>query len=508
MIEMRIRGFIFGAISTMLLCLCGLQIPSRAQAAERVEVDANAPATPFPHFWDQMFGSGRAILTLRESYRDDLRAVKKVTDFRYVRFHAVLHDEVGVYTEDEHGDAVYNFAYVDQIYDGLLKNGVRPVVEISFMPKKLAFNPDALHPFWYKQNVSPPKSMARWDDLMTHFAQHLVDRYGIGEVAQWYFEVWNEPNIDFWNGIPRRESYFELYDHTARALKAVSPRLRVGGPATAAAHWVEDFLKHTAAGHVPVDFVSTHGYADDSVKDMLGSDEVIPEDERVCRAVAMVRRQVQGSATPALPLFWTEWNVPGARQARDTTYVGPALANTVRACDGMVDQMSFWTFSDVFEEGGPSPRPFEGAFGLRAKGGINKPSFYDFALLHELGDRRLANPSKNVIVTKRGDGTVVIAAWNLVDPGAAGGTVSMKLNLRNVAPEAEVSVARVDDEHGNVLPRYVAMGSPLDPTEAQVETLNRETALGEPERVRLKGGEFEVQLERDALVLIEVKGSR
>ena len=216
-----------------------ISCPGQQTAApEMVSIDAHAQTTPFPHFWEEMFGSGRAILTLRESYREDLRAVKKVADFRYVRFHAILHDEVGVYNEDEHGNPVYNFSYVDQIYDGLLKNGVKPFVEISFMPKKLAFNPDALHPFWYKQNVSPPKSMELWDELMTHFAQHLVDRYGIDEVSTWYFEIWNEPNIDFWNGIPRQKSYFELYAHTARDLKSVSPRLRVGGPATAAAAWV------------------------------------------------------------------------------------------------------------------------------------------------------------------------------------------------------------------------------------------------------------------------------
>jgi xylan 1,4-beta-xylosidase len=204
-----------------------------APAQQQVKIDANGAVSPFPHFWEEMFGSGRAILTLRESYRNDLEAVKAVTDFRYVRFHAIFHDEVGVYNEDEHGNPVYNFAYVDQIYDGLLKRGVRPFVEISFMPKKLAFNPDALHPFWYKQNVSPPKSMERWDDLIKQFARHLVERYGTEELAQWYFEVWNEPNIDFWNGIPRQKSYFDLYDHTARTLKSVSPRLRVGGPATA-----------------------------------------------------------------------------------------------------------------------------------------------------------------------------------------------------------------------------------------------------------------------------------
>src|SRR5437588_6624796 len=177
---------------------------------ERIDIDAHAETTQFPHFWEQMFGSGRAIFSLPESYRDDLRAVKAVTDFRYVRFHAILHDEVGVYDEDEHGNPIYNFSYIDQIYDGLLHEGVRPVVEISFMPKKLAANADALHPFWYKQNVSPPKSWERWDGLMTHFAQHLVARYGIDEVSQWYFEVWNEPNIDFWGGIPREKSYIEL----------------------------------------------------------------------------------------------------------------------------------------------------------------------------------------------------------------------------------------------------------------------------------------------------------
>ncbi len=217
-----------------------------------------------------------------------------------MRFHGILDDEVGVYTEDEHGNAVYNFAYVDQIYDGLLKNGVRPVVELSFMPKKLAFNPDALHPFWYKPNVSPPKSWEKWDALITALGQHLVARYGAGEVAHWYFEVWNEPNIDFWNGIPRQKSYFELYEHTARALKRASPQLRVGGPATAAAAWVDAFLKYTSANHVPVDFVSTHGYADDTVENLFNTNEVISMDDRVCRAVAKVHGQIAASSTSKL----------------------------------------------------------------------------------------------------------------------------------------------------------------------------------------------------------------
>jgi xylan 1,4-beta-xylosidase len=487
----------------VLLLLASSAVNCHAQ--EEIAIDAHAQASPFPHFWEEMFGSGRAILTLRESYRSDLRAVKQITDFRYVRFHAILHDEVGVYNEDEHGNPVYNFAYVDEIYDGLVKNGVRPCVEISFMPKKLAFNPDALHPFWYKQNVSPPKSLERWDDMITHFAQHLVERYGIDEVAQWYFEVWNEPNIDFWNGIPREKSYFELYDHTARAIKRVSPRLRVGGPATAAAAWVDDFLKFAAENHVPVDFVSSHGYADDTVENLFGTNEDIPMDDRVCRAIGKVRRQIRNSTMPKLPLLWTEWNVQGMKESRDTSFVGPALANTIRQCDGLVDMLSFWTFSDVFEEGGPIPKPFEGHFGLRAKGGINKPSYYDFALLHRLGDQRLANADRNVIVTKRKDGTLVIAVWNLVDPDKTGSEKKVRLAFRNVPANAAVTVNRVDNDHGNTLAAYRAMGSPRDPTEQQIQKLNATTALPPPSQFHLDGNHLDLSLQVNALALLEVQ---
>src|SRR5882762_4401678 len=219
----------------------------RAQVAPEVQevtVDAKAASHPFPHFWEKMFGSGRAILTLRESYRNDLRETRRITGFEYVRFHAIFHDEAGLYDEDKDGHAVYNYSYVDQIYDGLLENHVRPFIELSFTPKKLTSDPNALHAFWYKQNVAPPKDWDKWEQLIENFTRHLVERYGIDEVAKWYFEVWNEPNIDFWAGDPKEATYYELYDRAARAIKRVSPRLRVGGPATAQAAWVDRFLAH------------------------------------------------------------------------------------------------------------------------------------------------------------------------------------------------------------------------------------------------------------------------
>lgn len=499
---MRLNRFC-RAFACLLLAAAAL---SNAQTTSQIEIDAHAPASAFPHFWEKAFGSGRAILALRESYRNDVRELKKVADFQYVRFHAIFHDEVGVYDEDDQGKPVYNFSYVDQIYDGLLANGVRPFVEISFMPKKLALRQD-VHPFWYKQIVSPPKDYAKWDGLIRSFGEHLVERYGIDEVAQWYFEVWNEPNIDFWSGEPKQATYFELYDHTARTLKGVNARIRVGGPSTAAADWVSPFLQHVTKENVPIDFVSTHGYADDTVENLFHTSEDIPLQQRVCRAIGKVRGEIKASAKPTLPLMWTEWNVPsfGDRyKARDTIYVGAALADDIRQCDGLVDILSYWTFDDVFEENGVVREPFYGGFGTIAAGGIKKPAYYAYALLHLLGDERLANDA-NILVTRRQDGRLVIAAWNVVDPDKTGSAQTVTLRFKHVAAEAGVRVHRVDEKHGNVLPFYEGMGKPRYPTQRQIGELNRASALGAPEQTRLKNGELRIAIPVNGLVVVEVE---
>jgi xylan 1,4-beta-xylosidase len=509
----QLRALLFGAnlgfYALFFLCFAFLSFPVALNAQttpQTMTIDANATGTPFPHFWEQMFGSGRAVLALRAAYRSDMREVKQATDFRYVRGHAILHDEVGVYSEDKQGNPKYNFTYVDQIYDGMLANGVRPMVEISFMPKQLASDPSAIHPFWYKQNVSPPKDYAKWDDLIRHFAQHLVDRYGIGEVSQWYFEVWNEPNIDFWAGNPKQSTYFELYDHTARDLKAVSPLLRVGGPATAAADWIEPFLAHVSQQNVPIDFVSSHGYGDDTVENLFHTNEQIPMNQRVCRAIRKVKDQIKASGRPQLPLFWTEWNVPsyGDLGARDSVYVGPALGYDIAQCDGLVEMMSYWTFDDVFEEGGVPEDSFHNGFGLIAVGGIKKPAFYDYALLHRLGSERLANSSNDVLVTRRADGTLVVAVWNLVEPNETGAPHHFRLNVQNVKSSATVLVSRVDEKHSNSLAAYRAIGSPRYPTQAQIEQLNRESALVPPEAATLTNGALELDVPVNGLVLLEI----
>jgi xylan 1,4-beta-xylosidase len=487
-------------------CLLLFILPgvASAQTAETIVVDGSAPAHPFPHFWEQMFGSGRAILSLRESYRQDLQAVKQTTGIQYVRFHAIFHDEVGVYDEDKQGQPVFNFSYVDQIYDGLLANGVRPFVELSFMPNKLAAKP-IMQAFWYKPDVAPPKDWAKWDNLITQFVSHLVDRYGLDEVSQWYFEVWNEPNLDFWGGDPKQATYWDLYDHTARAVKAVNPRLRIGGPATAQAAWADAFIQHCAANHVPVDFVSSHVYGNDQAKDVFGTDENIPRDKMVCRAVKKVHDQIAASSMPNLPLIWSEFNASYFNEpaVTDTSYMGPWLADTIRQCDGLVDVMSYWTFSDVFEEQGVVQTPFYGGFGLLAEDGIPKPAFYAFKLLHHLGEQRIAVSSDSALLTKKKDGSLVIAIWNYAPPEKVDAAKTITLRFQGHYRHAIVST--VDPDHGDVHSIYEKMGSPRYLSDAQIRQLKQAAELPAAAERNLKGGELTLTLPSYGLAVVEVR---
>ncbi len=516
----------------LLLGFFGLLLPSNtsAIAQERLTIDAKAPTTPFPHFWEETFGSGRAILSLRQSYRDDLRTVKQATDFQSVRFHGIFHDEVGLYDPDRQtknpglaaqaaNDAsVYNFSYVDQIYDGLLAEHIRPFVELSFMPKKMASDPAALHAFWYKPNVSPPKDYAVWDAMIKAFTTHLVQRYGLDEVATWKFEVWNEPNIDFWVGNPKQPTYFELYDHTARAIKAASPRLQVGGPSTAQAAWVAPFLAHTKAENVPVDFVSTHVYANDTADNVLGTNETIPRDTMVFRAVKKVHDEIAHSAYPTIPLIFSEYNASYANEPNvtDSTFMGPWLANNIRLCDGLTQSMCFWDFSDVFEEQGVVRTPFYGGFGLMAADSIPKPPLNIFTILHKLGDRRIASGSESALITATTSGTLAIALWNYAPPtgtgatyrmptGSAGPSKTFAIDFKNVSPSATTEVWRVDEDHGNVLKAFDAMGRPPgDLTQEQIAKLRVAGGMVPPEHVHLDHGKLQLTVPAHGLAVVVI----
>jgi xylan 1,4-beta-xylosidase len=317
--------------------------------------------------------------------------------------------------------------------------------------------------------------------------------------------VWNEPNLDFWAGEPKQATYWTLYDHTARSLKAVSTQLRVGGPATAQAAWVPAFLRHCSENHVPVDFVSTHVYGDDKAKDVFGTTEPLTRRHMVCRAVQKVHTEIKASPFPSMPLIWTEFNASWSNhpEVTDAPFMGPWLAETIRQCDGFVQEMSYWTFSDVFEEQGVVKRPFYGGFGLIAAGGIPKPAFNAFALLHGLGEQRLANTAAGTLVTRRSDGTLVLALWNYAEAGEQSPVRKVTLRLTH-SDARSVSVQSIDDQHGNVYPAYERMGAPRYPTQRELAQLREAAAVPGAITRLLQSGELELEIPSDGLVLVTV----
>jgi xylan 1,4-beta-xylosidase len=477
---------------------------------EEIIIDAQVSHAPFPHFWEHMFGSCHASVTLCEDWRNDLRALREIVDVRYIRFHGIFEHQVGIYGgQDPAGNLSLNFTRIDLIYDGLRKIGVYPFVELGFMPEEMGQRLSP-HPFWYHPNVAPPRDPQQWRQLILGFARHVVERYGIDDVANWYFEVWNEPNIDFWAGEPKEETYYALYDVTASALKEVSPRLRVGGPATAQAAWVDRFIAHCVERNVPVDFVSTHVYPNDTAENVFGTDEKIPQSEMVARAVRKVHQQVKSSARPELPIIWSEYNAGFDGVQLDSPYVGAWLANNIRLCTGgLATEMSYWTFTDAFfEEGGVFRSVFTSGFGLLATGSIPKAAFNAFKILRRLGDQQLAVDSTSALLTKRSaDNCLVLATWNYIPPQQRGQSKTVNFQLQNLDEALQsVRVFLVDDDHGSPLKLWESMGSPPFPSRQEQAELRRAAELPPPRTVKLAKRQLSLSLQPNALAVIEFAG--
>jgi xylan 1,4-beta-xylosidase len=256
-----------------------------------------------------------------------------------------------------------------------------------------------------------------------------------------------------------------------------------------------------------MDFVSTHVYGNDSAKDVFGTDENIPRDEMVCRAAKKANDLVKASARPDLPIFFSEYNASYVNEpdVTDTIFMGPWLADTIRQCDGLVNILSYWAFSDVFDEQGVIKTPFYGGFGIVAEGGVPKPAFNAFRLLHMLGSERLSLDSKSALVTRRKDGSLAIAVWNYSAPKDTGVSERVTLKLSGLSGEHQVTLYRLDADHGNALIAYAAMGSPADPTQKQYEALRKAAEISPPEVFKLKGNQIAITLSPKALDLVEIR---
>jgi xylan 1,4-beta-xylosidase len=468
-------------------------------------------------------GAGRAQEGLRENWQRHLELAVKHCGFRYLRFHGLFHDDMCVYRE-QNGRAIYNWQYIDELFDRLLEIGIRPFVELSFFPKDIAAL-NSKTQFWWKGNITPPANFDKWAALVDQFVRHCRQRYGTDEVRRWYFEVWNEPNLfrAFWDGT--RSQYFELYRVTALTIKAIDPALRVGGPATSnfvpddrfeseiedvgkqvtfqmndlgegtwKGVWIEAFLAFCAANKLPVDFVACHPYPTDFPLDTGGIHRPRTRPATATRDdLQWVRAAVAASAFPDAEIHLTEWS--SSPSPRDHSHDSlPAAAFVVRAnieSSGLVDSLSYWVFTDVFEESAAGDTIFHGGFGLINFQGIVKPTFHAYRFLHELGQEEIAR-SPGLVASRAKDGRILVLGYHYppelreapplsATPADAEKILAMgqprdfAIEISDLRPGARFEMETLDEKHGFCLEAWKDLGSPEPPTREETQSL-RESA--------------------------------
>lgn len=462
------------------------QVAGEAQS-RHIEVDLRKAAGPLDRSFNFSVGADYPGTLIRPESLAQLKTAVDELGFRYIRFHAIFHDVLGT-VRVENGRTVYDWTKIDQLYDALLGMGIKPFVELGFTPEAMASSPQTI--FFWKGNTSHPEPKA-WRALVDEFVRHLRSRYGAEEVRSWYFEVWNEPNLDgFWERADQKV-YFELYEASAQAIKAIDPALRVGGPATAGAAWVPEFLDYAHKRGLPVDFIATHTYGvDGGFLDEKGQDDnrLSTNPDAVVGDVRRVRAQIAASQYPHLPLFFTEWSASyNPRDPVHDSYIAaPYILTKLKATRAFAQGMSYWTYSDLFEEAGPPPTPFHGGFGLINREGIRKPAFFAYKYLNLLRGREVPSNDAQSWIAIEGNRTAVLL-WDWQQPKQtlsnrpfftrvlpAQEAAPAELRFAGLAPgKYRLSIRRTGFKANDAHTRYLEMGSPATLSPSQLAELQR-----------------------------------
>lgn len=464
----------------------------------------------FNNNWKRCVGTGRLGLALQKEYQDLLSIVQEQIGFDYIRGHGLLTDDVGIYREKYGVGSVYNFTYLDRIFDSFLSHKIKPFIELGFMPNQLASGTQTV--FYWKGNITPPKDYALWQNLIKTLFKHLISRYGINEVRTWPVEVWNEPDLAiFWQNGDQQE-YFKLYRETAIAIKETDSEILVGGPATCpgAIHWIPAFLDMCDKTKTPVDFVSQHSYCGKTpekgpeivYQELLANDHLLGQFKQS-------REHIINSAYPDnLPLHITEFNSSYMPKCpvHDTAFNAAFLGKVLAFGSDYADSFSYWTFSDVFEEDDVPQSQFHGGFGLIAFNGIVKPTFHLFAFFAKLGDELLYRDN-DMIVTRRNDGTIVIVGWNPVAKKGDNFKRNFDLEIPYSCSECVIKQQIADEENGNAWNAWRTIGRPRYPDKQQIQTLKQSAVPAiNIKRQKVNNGiaELKFSLNKNGVCLIEI----
>lgn len=434
------------------------------------------PGVPLAHIWSHTIGSGRADLALRADWQAQMRRAHEELGCRYVRFHAILSDEMGTMLIEQ-GKLLYGFFNADQVFDFLVGIGMRPFVELSFMPDALASGDKTV--FSYRGDITPPKDHEQWAAMIHALVSHWHGRYGAHEVRQWFFEVWNEPNLDaFWTG--NQDDYFELYRHTSKAIKSVDAQLRVGGPATANDEWIKDFVDFCEREELPADFISTHHYPTDA----LGKpgDATEKQLSLAPRDVLLDRTRRTSEAARGKPVYYTEWSSSSNPffHRHDEPYAAAFIMKNFLDVADLVKGYSYWTFSDIFSENYFSSVPFHGGFGLLTIHGIAKPSYRACQMLNRVGHERLAVAGEHETVDAwviRDAARIAVLLVNRAFPGKPIRSETVSVRLHNVSRPTVAWLERIDRDHCNPRRLWEALGCSAYPDRAEIAALRAASEL-------------------------------
>ena len=454
-------------------------------------------------------------LALTEEYQEELRLVQKEIGILSISGgHGLFCDDMALfqtYEEDGKVRVEYNYTYLDRVMDAYKKVGLRPFLELGFMPKKLASGSQTI--FYWQGNTTPPKDYDMWCNMVHSLLRHLMGRYGEEEVIQWPIEVWNEPNLcGFWENADMQE-YFKLFHRTFDAIKEVNPGFRVGGPAVCGGtdeKWIQAFMEYCHENHIPVDFVTRHHYTIDP-PECIGhyaySELMKAEDGfanlKTTRDIIDSFPEYKG-----LQIHITEFNSSYTPQGviHDTNLNAAFIAQQLSRLGDVNESYSYWTFGDVFEELGVPFTPFHGGFGLVANGGIPKPTFWTFKFFKDLQGTCVYRSDEAVIV-KREDGSYRGIVWNMTLEGT-GEDICRTYQLPIEGKECFILTKTVDEATCNPLKLWHAMGEPSSLSEEQKKLLKEAAKpFVEADRAAVQDGCAQVNItaRENGVVYFEVK---
>jgi len=512
-------------LSIFLICLCLAALRVTAQTPVSIQVDlAKSQGTYKPIY--SWFGYDESNYTTMRYGRQLLTELHDLSPVPvYIRAHHLFTSGNGVpelkwsstniFTLDAQGKPVYDFKIIDQIFDAYKDAGVRPMVELGFMPKDLSTKTDPYQVHFPDNPTAggsnnPPKDYALWGELVRKFTEHLVQRYGREETSQWYWEVWNEPDISYWHGTP--EEYYKLYDYAVAGVRAALPGALVGGPASTgpgsakAAMFLDNFLKHVADGKsaadgksIPLDFISFHVKGRPTVVDghvRMGLDKELIDAQEGFRIVASYSKFIK------LPIILSEADPEGCAACSAKMNPANAYRNgtlyptyTAAAIKGLfelqdrykVNLISMLTWAFEFED----RQYFEG-FRTLATNGVDKPVLNIFRMAALMSGERVSTSSTSQVsldgilkngvkaspdidaFATRGNHEAAVMLWNYHDDDLPAAPAQVQIEITGVPSNIHrvlVEHYRIDEDHSNAYTVWKAMGSPQNPTPEQYKKL-------------------------------------